>query len=410
MAKPWLTSDDIVAAIKRKITLPDSQELLTDDQILSFVNEEMLISMVPSILSYHEEFFVTSLLEGGATKTALVGNQNKYEIPTRAIGSRIRDLFYEDSSGNRAEMVRINPDEQVFFSSNYSVTSNVIKKYYFEGNNIVLVPQVNAGVTGYLVFTYFLRPNQLVTNNRAAIISGFKKDITIDNASLVDGDQLIINNTVLTAVASSPGANEFLIDGSSTASALNLQTLINTLGLGTATNTNEVVSVTFTTSNNTLITSNANAFIISNNLTFVCEDNIPDNFVNNTLDILQTKPGHQIKAISLPYISINNNELTMLNSLVPTTLIVGDYLCEEYECIIPQIPTDLHIDLVEKASARILAAIGDQIGLQTVEQKIRENQDSKGMLIDNRAEGSPQKVLNRNSFLRWNKNSIYRRY
>jgi len=79
MAKPWLTSDDLIAAVKRKIALPISQITFTESDILDFANEEMAISQVPSVMSFHEEYFVTEITAD------LEANKSRYPIPDRAI-------------------------------------------------------------------------------------------------------------------------------------------------------------------------------------------------------------------------------------------------------------------------------------------------------------------------------------
>jgi hypothetical protein len=77
--------------------------------------------------------------------------------------------------------------------------------------------------------------------------------------------------------------------------------------------------------------------------------------------------------------------------------------------IIPQIPSDLHNALAERTCARILAAIGDQQGLQVNMAKIAEINQSQNYLIDNRVEGAPVKINTKNSPLYWNKRITRRR-
>jgi hypothetical protein len=396
--KPWLTADGIVAAVKRKITLPDSQELLTDDEILSFVSEEMAVSMVPSILSYHEEFFVTKLLEGGDEEIELEANKSRYPIPSRAIGLRIRDLFFKDQSDNLHEMTRINPDDRVFFNSNSQESSDVITKFYLEGNDLVLVPSVGSNPTGSLVFTYFLRPNQLVEDAKGAVIESFKKTVTVSNSTLTSGDTITINDEEFVA------GTDFTIGATPILTTASLVSAINTSGIAEASNVDALMTLLFDDPNIELETSNSTAFTLQTTLTIVCEDNLPDEITAGVdVDLIQTDGGHQCRALSIPVLSINNDQLTVTNSLVPDTLIVGDYVCLENQCIIPQIPSDLHIDLVERACSRILAAIGDVQGMQVTMAKVQENQAKQGILIDNRVDGSPQKVVNRNGLLSWNK-------
>src|SRR6266853_4661648 len=106
MANPWYTSSDLVSAVQRKIAMPLNQRTFTSDDILAFANEEMLISQVPDILMYHQEYFVWS------ENVLLVPNQQRYSVPERAMGMKLRDVYYVDNNGNLFEMTRINPDDK----------------------------------------------------------------------------------------------------------------------------------------------------------------------------------------------------------------------------------------------------------------------------------------------------------
>src|SRR3954462_8753631 len=93
----WLTSNKLIEAVQRKISMPLAQGLMSHQDILDFATEELLISQVPSVLQFHEEYFVW------VTQVAITPNKTKYPIPERAIGSKLRDLWYKDSSGNLFE-------------------------------------------------------------------------------------------------------------------------------------------------------------------------------------------------------------------------------------------------------------------------------------------------------------------
>lgn len=185
-SNPWMTSNDIIEAVKRKIAFPVSQNTFSEEDILRFANEEMFISQVPSVLQYHEEYFVYRV------QTPLVSNISRYPVPDRAIGMRLRDLMWSDSSGNFFEMTRINADDKAFFQRNIGA-NQAIHKFYLENNDVVLTPSVIGGPTGNLNFFIFLRPNQLVANDRARVIQSFSQDITVANNSLVaPGDKVFI--------------------------------------------------------------------------------------------------------------------------------------------------------------------------------------------------------------------------
>jgi len=407
MAKPWLTSDDLIASVKRKIAVPISQVTFTEDDILAFANEEMAISQVPSVMSYHEEYFVTEI------NVDLEPNKSRYPIPERAIGMKLRDLFWKDASGNLFEMARISSEDKAFFQRNVGA-GQAMHKYYLEGNDIVLAPQVTDNPTGSLAFFYFLRPNQLVTNDQAAISKYFTKTITVDNTNIVAGDKLTIDGIDFTAVAGAPGVNEFQIGGSSIITATNLTSSINTHGIVIANNgspSTAIVTLKYTVLSIEIDTSNSLSLTIQNTQGVEFQS-IPDNITNGTIiDFLQTKPGHRTVAmdITLGNNAISGTTITFNSGIIPDTFVVGDYICLAHDCIIPQIPSDLHHVLTERTAARILSALGDLAGLQTVNQKIAEMEVRQGTLIDSRVDGSNAKVTNRHSHLRYNKMNTRRR-
>lgn len=514
MANPWLTSDDLIETVKRKISFPVSQNTFSDTDILAFANEEMFISQVPSIMVYHEEYFVTT------TGVPLQPNQSIYTIPNRAIGLRLRDVFWGDGAilpgapyGNLFEMTRVNPDDAAFFQRNIGANA-AIHKFYIQGNTIRLLPTVTSNPTGFIVFMYFLRPNQLVQNNRAATITNFTQNITVNNSFINDNDTITIGNfyqqsitipnfftenpagniysfnqpnnlggTTFTAktvlggtitniaigentyitsanhglttgqivnitgsdsipsidgsysvsvidnnvfsvnanvtsagtAGSFTSPNQFLIDISSIATAQNLNNSIINLGIvmsssvgSPATN---IVTYNYSDRNVFALTNNAKAFTIPASLG-VQFDQIPANIAPNTLiDFLQTLPGHKIYSFDIPITSssISNNVIKFNQTDVPYDVLIGDYICTANETIIPQLPPDFHNVLAERTGARILAAIGDQAGLQYTNTKIAEMEKNQGILADNRVDGAPNRINARHSILRYQKLGTRRR-
>lgn len=440
-AKPYYTSNALIEAVKRKIAFPVSQNTFTTADILAFANEEMSISQVPSVLEYHEEYFVYN------KQVPLVPNISRYPIPNRAISMRLRDLFWSDSDNNLFEMSRISSEDKAFWARNVG-SDTAISKYYLEGNDVVMAPSITGTPTGSLNFFIFLRPNQLVPDSRAAIIESFYQQITLTNASIVAGDTITITmaqNTndsetyIFTAVAGAPAANQFQIGASSIATASNLVTAINTADIGiTASNGTPVSAVVFFDTNDATIeveVSNSTGFTLLDDQLGIKFDQLdttwlnPDTGVTEDLysvgalvDFLQTNPGHktynydvEIQSMSGTRATFNQSDLYYYASngfgsvQVALPLKVGDYICLQYECIIPQIPPDLHNGLAERTSARILASLGDMQGLTMAKEKIAEINASQGTLLDSRVEGSPAKITARHSLLRYGKFGVRRR-
>ena len=412
-----MTSDDLIESVTRKIAAPLSQITFTEDDVLRFINEEFAISLVPSVLSMHEEYFVSTKL------VPLVSQQGRYSIPDRAIGMKLRDLFWQDAYGNLFQMSQITEEDKAFFQR--SVGANqAIHKYYVEGNDVVLAPNPNVNPTGSLVFVFFLRPNQLVRNSKAATISNFSQTISINNASMSAGDSITTGTTVLTAVTSSPGAYQFQIGATSDITASNLATAIFNYAHLTASSGSpsaNVVTVTLSSLSQKITAYSVLGGISIPSTLGVVFSSIPSNITGSSyVDFLQTKPGHKIKTYDI-LVSTTLNSVTSTNAIIgntivfnssdiPDDLVVGDYVCSANECIIPQVPPELHNGLAERASARILASMGDVQGLQLANEKIADIAKNEGTLLDNRVDGSPRKITNKYSLLRWGRIGTRRRF
>lgn len=405
MAKPWMTSNDLIESVKRKIAVPLNQRTFLENDILAFANEEMLISQVPDVMIYHEEYFVYS------EDVLLSPNVQRYPIPERAMGMKLRDIFYVDTNGNLFEMTRINPDDKAYWQRESAVI-NLMQKYYLEGNDIVLAPQNVSSPTGNLRFSYFLRPNQLVVNSRAAISESFYKSVTIVNGSLSAGDTITIGELVFTAVAGSPNPLEFQIGGSSAATAANLTTSINTDGTYNALNNNSSIIDIYYDVLDLDFTSDTVGITVSSQIGIKFTDTVPSNITNRSIiDFLQTKPGHKLlaKDIQLGSSVVSDDSILFDAGVIPSNFIIGDYICSQYECIIPQIPPDLHNGLAERVCARILSAQGDMQGFQLSSAKIADIKHSEGALMEDRVDGSSQKINQRKSPLSFLRMGIRRR-
>jgi hypothetical protein len=195
-------------------------------------------------------------------------------------------------------------------------------------------------------------------------------------------------------------------------------------------NGTDTINICFRALNTEILVSDPIAFIVPKDTIGIEFETLPTTyldletskttplFVNGVyIDFLQTKPGHKIwlydvkiplTGISGSSVVFNKKDLMVTTSTIGVEavstalagLVKGDYICLANEAIIPQLPPDLHNGLAERAAARVLEALGDQQGLQSAMVKIQDIEQRQGNLLDNRVDGSPQKVLNRNSLLR----------
>ena len=183
----YLTSNSLIASVKRRAMIPNNQSTFTNADFLALANDEMQIGLVPKIISIHEEYFVW------LTTVPLVPNTSRYPIPERAIGGKLRDLFYKDLGGTLHEMTRVSPNDKAYYQTSH--LQNRYIAYYIEGNEIVITPAVGANPTGSLLFTYFLRPNELVEESNVAIITAMTANL--------DGTTTFTVNKVPTGMSTS---------------------------------------------------------------------------------------------------------------------------------------------------------------------------------------------------------------
>ncbi len=390
MKLPYYTSDTLIEAVKRDIAFPIAQVTFSDEDILRFADEEMFLEQVPSILQFHEEYFVF-------TETVdLVPNVSKYPIPKRAIGMKIRDLFYVDTAGQLVEMSRINPDDKSYMQTKGDSFPTPIY-YYMENNSIVISPNVGSSAVGSLQYSYYLRPNSLVPDERACICQSFSKNVTVSNATMVVGDTLSFDGITLTA------GTEFAIGVNDATTANNISAYIATLTdtQFSATTASNIVTIFYAERDVEITTSNSTALAIQETITINTTDVPTDIVAGSYVDILQTEGGHTTLAIDVKLIpnSVSLTGLTFTEDQLPDNFIVGDYVCARYECIIPQIPTDLHMLLGVRTAGRILQSLGDNESAKKNSEKVDRLEFKQATVIDNRSEGSPMKVVNRTGLL-----------
>lgn len=175
MPKGFMTSDELLASVKLRTAVPIAQITFQDTDILNFANEEIKLKIVPDVLSVKEEFWVTT------TQLQLLPNVSNYVIPYRAIGNKVRHVFYRQSSTYLLPLAFI-PIENI---NNYQASSFPYQYagVYLQNNEVVMVPPVAGNPVGSLEMRYYFRPNDLVTMDRAGQITSIDRTtgtITLD--------------------------------------------------------------------------------------------------------------------------------------------------------------------------------------------------------------------------------------
>ena len=302
------TSDTLINSIKIRAQIPTNQATFRPEDFLQLANEEMVIGVVPSILTLHEDHY---LYEESIT---LETDKSNYRIPYRSIGNKLRDIHYVDSTGNIYELTRIDEERRTDFGNNTQQGASSFRFYYIKSNEIILWPNISGTTTGSLLVAYYLRPNQLVKTNRSGLITNIDRDTGI-----------------------------------------------------------------------------------------ITVDDFPDNFTSSiSYDFIMNRSPHKIISFDVTVTSVSSAAETLTFALadIPEELVAGDYVMQAEESIIPQLPTELHMVLAQRVACRCLEALGDSQGLANANTKLQEMEYKTGIIIDNRVEGSPQKVVNRTTFLR----------
>ncbi len=159
--KSVLTTNKILASIKRRILAPSSNNTFRDSDLIEFLNEEMNIGLVPTILQMKDEYLVYRVLVPITSKTA-------YPIPSRSIGNKLREVSLSTDGIEEQNMTRISLDTK---DSIRGITK--ANQFYIQGNNVHLAP--NHGLNGYLVFYYYIRPNAMVLENAVGTITNIDR-------------------------------------------------------------------------------------------------------------------------------------------------------------------------------------------------------------------------------------------
>lgn len=181
----YLSTNRLIESVRNRAMLPSTQQTFQEADFLMFANEEMDNSVVPFIHSFRQDYLL------GSTDVPFEQNVLRYKIPERAIASKLRDVSIKDSAGNVYEMTRIFIEDEPYFQYNYAGAGmNGFRCFYTEADEIVF-PE-GTSLFGPISFkmSYYIRPNQLVSESRVARVVNVDKNtntITIDNFPTVFG-------------------------------------------------------------------------------------------------------------------------------------------------------------------------------------------------------------------------------
>jgi len=170
-----LTSTELLRSIKRRAMIPSDQNTFTDEDFLEMLNEEIQYFGIPHLLRTHEEYLLVSL------DFELDEDKQKYEIPYRALGNKLRELSYvtnvsgltgQATTEQVYEMSRISVDDLPDYN-NYA-TTRYTQAFYVENNKIVLLGEMPI-TNAVLRMHFYLRPNAFVLEDRVGLIQNIDR-------------------------------------------------------------------------------------------------------------------------------------------------------------------------------------------------------------------------------------------
>lgn len=166
--KSYMTSDLLIASVKRRCLIPTNQNTFENADFLAFADEEMSLGLVPSVITMQEDYLMYT------ESVSLVANQTRYTIPYRSIGNKLREVSYKDGNGNVFQMTRIGVGDLPDYNQS---GGNRAYAFYVENNEIVLVPaNIGLDTSATLEMTYYMRPNTLVMLDQVGVVTAVDRN------------------------------------------------------------------------------------------------------------------------------------------------------------------------------------------------------------------------------------------
>src|SRR5574343_458795 len=102
--KVGMTTSKLLKSIKVRAMVPNSSITFSDEDLIDFLNEEMQIGMVESILQMKDDYLVFKEV------VPIETSKKNYTIPERALGNKVREISFVDGN-NEYEMTQIAVDD-----------------------------------------------------------------------------------------------------------------------------------------------------------------------------------------------------------------------------------------------------------------------------------------------------------
>jgi hypothetical protein len=142
---------NLIADVRRRAMIPNSTNVLSDADIVAFLNDEIREYIVPMLMATTEEYLVAKVELGVPTSTEIDLND---ATAFKAVGLKVRDIQIQ-SVNAWVSLPRIEPEYEAQF-----LASGTVQGYLFRGNKIHLIP-TNQTPNAAIRLLYYKRPDAL---------------------------------------------------------------------------------------------------------------------------------------------------------------------------------------------------------------------------------------------------------
>lgn len=387
-----LKTSDLIRSIKRRAFIPSSQETFTDEDFLEMATEEINLGLVTLIQRMHEEHLVYYI------DIEVIPGEQRYAMPPRAHGNKLRDVALVDENNNVFEMHRYSLSEISDFTNTTTYINN--RGFYLENNDVIL-NNFDTAIGQKLRMYFYMRPNVLVTEDKGASISSITNLVEED---FINSKSAIISNTIAGNPTIITSANHGLTSG-------------NKVSISGTVSLNGIYEITVIDSNNFSIElasvtgGDVGSWKLMLDVIQFQLDKVPDHFLTNSLfDFVQNISPNKIISYDIQLNSIDQTLKTISFKKEEVDHVpVGSYITVSEETVVPNIPTELHPILAQRVAVACLEALGDEQNKQSAERKLANMEKDAGTFLDNRVEGAIQKIKSRHSPLVNTLNTLGRR-
>ena len=382
-----LKSSDLIKSIKMRGFIPESQETFTAENFLEIATEKINIDLMSTLMDARGDYLVY------ITDTPLEQDVLEYAIPDRAHGNKLRDACIVDENGmNIKELTQITLEEVSDFQFDNMSNYGTCEPFYLLNNMVTLVNK-GAHEGRFLRMSFYMRPNKLVLEARAATALNITRTIEVDNISPKAGTISAIGlDSVITCVDHGLSTGDtIIISGSDSVPAVDGNQVITYID-------KDSFSVAATIS----VAGNVGSWGLGAEVNLIPSTLFPKHFTSDLLfDVVSSLSPNKIKLYNLQANSLNLSMKTLSFRVKDTGAKIskGDYITKAEETIVPNIPTEYHPLLAQMVSVHCMSSMADEQQKQSAKKDLMEMEKKILKIVSNRVEGAPKKIKNRHGTL-----------